>query len=154
MTWSMTVELPPISLLPGLERSTCFNRKQRAAYYIVITIIECDTRKYHKFIAEYCYECEARVTIPKAMNEWCFLGIAFYYGNNNFYRMTNQTNDWSVSSHTPKKQISISDIASNADCWTDKWEPTVEWTAVNNAKESSWVICWMNSEWTPHSNYM
>ena len=38
-------------------------------YYIVITIVEHDTRKYHKFIAEYCYECEARVTIPKAMNE-------------------------------------------------------------------------------------
>ena len=38
-------------------------------FYIVITIVERDTRKYHKFIAEYCYECAARVTIPKAMNE-------------------------------------------------------------------------------------
>ena len=38
-------------------------------YYIVITIVERDTRKYHEFIAEYCYKCEARVTIPKAMNE-------------------------------------------------------------------------------------
>ena len=37
-------------------------------YYIVITIVECDTRKYHEFIAEYCYECFALVTIPKAMN--------------------------------------------------------------------------------------
>ena len=53
-------------------------------YYIVITIVECNTRKYHEFIAEYCYECEAQVTIPMAMNEWCFLGIAFYYGNNDF----------------------------------------------------------------------
>jgi hypothetical protein len=31
--------------------------------YIVITIVERDTRKYHEFIAKYCYECEARVTI-------------------------------------------------------------------------------------------
>ena len=38
-------------------------------YYIVITIVQRDTRKYHEFIAEYCYECAARVTIPKAMNE-------------------------------------------------------------------------------------
>ena len=30
--------------------------------------VECDTRKYHEFIAEYClYECAAQVTIPKAM---------------------------------------------------------------------------------------
>ena len=53
-------------------------------YYIVTTIVVRDTRKYHQFIAEYCYECAARVTIPKAMNERCFLGIAFYYGNNDF----------------------------------------------------------------------
>ena len=32
---------------------------------IVITIVERDTRKYHEFIAEYCYECEVRVTILK-----------------------------------------------------------------------------------------
>ena len=37
--------------------------------YIVITIVECNTRKYNMFIAEYCYECEARITIPTAMNE-------------------------------------------------------------------------------------
>ena len=37
--------------------------------YIVITIVERDTRKYHEFIAGYCYECTARVTIPEAMNE-------------------------------------------------------------------------------------
>ena len=40
-----------------------------SSYYIVITIVERDTRKYHELIAEYCYECAARVTIPKAMNE-------------------------------------------------------------------------------------
>ncbi len=34
-------------------------------YYIVITIVEHDIRKYHEFIAEYCYECEARVTIRR-----------------------------------------------------------------------------------------
>ena len=54
-------------------------------YYIVITIVEHDTRKYyHEFIAGYYFKCKARVTIPKAMNERCFLGITFYYGNNDF----------------------------------------------------------------------
>ena len=38
-------------------------------YYIVIAIAERDARKYHEFIAEHCYECASRVTIPKAMNE-------------------------------------------------------------------------------------
>ena len=36
-------------------------------YYIVSTIVERDTGKYHEFIAEYCYECEARVTI---LRQW------------------------------------------------------------------------------------
>ena len=37
---------------------------------IVITIVEHVTGKHHKFIAEYYYECIARVTIPnKGMNE-------------------------------------------------------------------------------------
>ena len=27
------------------------------------------TRKYHEFIAVYCYECTARVTMLEAMNE-------------------------------------------------------------------------------------
>ena len=36
---------------------------------LYITTVEHDTRKYHEFIAEYCYKCEAGVTIPKAMNE-------------------------------------------------------------------------------------
>ena len=30
---------------------------------IVITIVERNTGKYYEFIAKYCYECEARVTI-------------------------------------------------------------------------------------------
>ena len=34
---------------------------QENIYYIVITIVERDTRKYHEFIARYCYECAARV---------------------------------------------------------------------------------------------
>ena len=38
-------------------------------YYRVITLVERDTRKYHEFIAGYCYECAARVSIPEAMNE-------------------------------------------------------------------------------------
>ena len=41
----------------------------RKAKYIVITIVERNTGKYHEFITEYCYECEVRVTIPKAKNE-------------------------------------------------------------------------------------
>ena len=37
--------------------------------YILIAIVEMRyTRKYHEFIAGYCYECAARVTIPEAMN--------------------------------------------------------------------------------------
>ena len=36
---------------------------------IVITIVELGMGKYHELIAEYCSECEAPVTIPKAMNE-------------------------------------------------------------------------------------
>ena len=28
-----------------------------------ITIVERNTGKYHEFIAKYCYECEAQVTI-------------------------------------------------------------------------------------------
>ena len=27
---------------------------------MVITIVERNTRKYHEFIAEYCYECEVQ----------------------------------------------------------------------------------------------
>ena len=37
---------------------------------IIITIVEHDTRKYHEFIAEYCYECKAQVTIPKVMKHY------------------------------------------------------------------------------------
>ena len=59
---------------------------------IVITIVEYDTRKYHEYIAKYCYECFALVTIPTVMNELSFLGIVFYYGNNDFIaRQTWQT---------------------------------------------------------------
>ena len=39
-------------------------------------------RKYHEFVAKYCYKCIARITISKAMNKRCFLGIVFYCGNN------------------------------------------------------------------------
>ena len=45
---------------------SAYRHQQRVdtpVYYIVITIVERDTGKYHEFIAEYCYECEARVTI-------------------------------------------------------------------------------------------
>ena len=38
-------------------------------YYILIVAVESDTRKYHEFIATYCYECAARVTMLEAMNE-------------------------------------------------------------------------------------
>ena len=38
-------------------------------HIILIVTIESDTGKYHEFIAVYCYECEARVTMPEAMNE-------------------------------------------------------------------------------------
>ena len=38
-------------------------------YYILIVAVESDTRKYHEFIAMYCYECAARVTMLEAMNE-------------------------------------------------------------------------------------
>ena len=47
-------------------------------YYVLIVTIESDTGKYHEFIAAYCYECEARVTMPEAMNEWYFHGIPLY----------------------------------------------------------------------------
>ena len=43
-----------------------------------------DTRKYHEFIDAYCYECEAQVTMPEAMSEWCFHGIALYTDNKGF----------------------------------------------------------------------
>ena len=59
-------------------------RQLAAMYLTVITIVERDTGKHHSFIAECCYEWEARVTIPKAMNEWCFQGIGLYYGNSEF----------------------------------------------------------------------
>ena len=52
--------------------------------YIVISIVECDTGKYHEFIAEYCYECEARVTILRQRTSDIFPGVEFYYGNNDF----------------------------------------------------------------------
>ena len=38
-------------------------------YYILIVTVESDTVKYHEFIAAYCYECAARVTMLEAMNE-------------------------------------------------------------------------------------
>ena len=63
---------------------------------IVITVVECDTRKYHEFIAEYCYECEAWVTIRKAMNKWRIqkfikehawqLACETFYGHSHFYQ--------------------------------------------------------------------
>ena len=46
--------------------------------------MESDTGKYHEFIATYCYECEARVTMPEAMDEWCFYGIALYSDDKGF----------------------------------------------------------------------
>ena len=36
---------------------------------ILIVTVESDTVKYHEFIAAYCYECAARVTMLEAMNE-------------------------------------------------------------------------------------
>ena len=42
--------------------------------------------RIHKLIAGIVYKCKAELTIPEAMNEWCFLGIVFYYGNS-FYFM-------------------------------------------------------------------
>ena len=39
---------------------------------------------YQEIWVIYSYKCEAWVTIPKEMNEWCFLGITYYYGNNDF----------------------------------------------------------------------
>ena len=53
-------------------------------YYILIVTLESDTRKYHEFIAAYCYECEAHVTMPEAMNEWCFHGITLYSEDKEF----------------------------------------------------------------------
>ena len=41
----------------------------RPKVYIIYSYYDSKTRKYHKFIAKYCYECEARVTITKAMAE-------------------------------------------------------------------------------------
>ena len=38
--------------------------------YILIVALESDTVEiYHEFIAAYCYECVARVTMLEAMNE-------------------------------------------------------------------------------------
>ena len=37
-------------------------------YYIVITIVERDTGKYHKFIAEYCYEPHPLETKKKSIS--------------------------------------------------------------------------------------
>ena len=37
--------------------------------YTLIVALESDTRKYHEFIAAYCYKCKARVTMLEAMNE-------------------------------------------------------------------------------------
>ena len=106
-------------------------------YYILITIVECDTGKYQEFIAEYCFECEARVTIPKAMNEWCFPGIAFYYGNNEFIVWQTCTMIGSYVATPPGNKNSISYVASNDDCpmikWTNK-KPTAEWNGCEQSQ--------------------
>ena len=54
-------------------------------------------------LSSYMYECEARVTIPKAMNVWCFPDIVFYYGSNDFIIIVNLLNDWLICSHIPWK---------------------------------------------------
>ena len=54
--------------------------------YIIMLIIalDSDIRKYNEFITAYCYECAARVTMLKAMNEWRFHGIALYGNDKGF----------------------------------------------------------------------
>ena len=113
-------------------------------YYIVITIVEHDTGKYHKFTAEYCYECEAQVIIPKAMNKWCFLGIAFYYmyGNNEYTCIVQQTCRMigSYVATPPGNKKSISNVASSSNCPAIKWmskKPTAEWSS---RKQSQWDV--------------
>ena len=82
-----------------------------SCHIIVITIVECDTRKYHEFIAECCYECEAWVTIPKAMNEWRFPGITFCYGNNEFIIWQTCGMIGSYIATPPGNKKSISNVA-------------------------------------------
>ena len=99
-------------------------------YYIVITIVECNTRKHHEFIAEYCYKCEAQVTISKAMNEWCFPDIVFYYGNNEFIVWQTCRMIGSYVATPPGNKKSILNIDSSGDC------PTIEWT--NKKRTAEW----------------
>ena len=60
----------------------------------------------------------ALITIPTAMNEWCFLGIAFYYGNNDFIVWQIWRMIGSYIATLPRNKKSISNVASNDDCWT------------------------------------
>ena len=52
------------------QECVCNNMPQLAyfsayyMYYRIITIVQRDTMKYHEFVAEYCYECAARVAMP------------------------------------------------------------------------------------------
>ena len=43
-----------------------------------------DTGKYHEFVAVYCCECEARVTIPRQWTSDVSQVSLFYYGNKVF----------------------------------------------------------------------
>ena len=102
-------------------------------------------------IYSYYHSSFARGTIPKAMNEWRFPGMVFYYCNNEFilwptYRMIGTyvatpagDNCRMIGSYVatpPGNKKSISNVATNGSCPTIKWvnkKPTAEW---NNCKQS------------------
>ena len=47
----------------GIFAKVCTRRN----FPLYCIILLSDTGKYHEFTAAYCYECKARVTMPKAM---------------------------------------------------------------------------------------
>ena len=94
-------------------------------------------QEYQEFNAENYYKCEARV----AMKQWCFTGIAFYYGNNEFIIWQTCRMIGLYIATLPGNKKSISNIASNGDCPTIKWtnkKPTTEW---NSCKQSQRDVC-------------
>ena len=73
----------------------------------------------------------------KAMNEWCFPGIAFYYGNNEFIVWQTCTMIGSYVATPPGNKKTISYVASNDDCPTIKWtnkKPTAEWNGCEQSR--------------------
>ena len=50
--------------------------------------VDNNTGKYREFIAMYCYECEAQVTMQKAMNKWYLQGIVILLWRSGIYRFS------------------------------------------------------------------